>query len=111
MNTTNELQTNCDVDRLMSAFFKSEMPDPFPPMKLPAARAEQPMPVVATLERRSARRSSTTKAKISIAASVALLLGGCWYISGRMSDTPEQTKIGKGIDNAKMPKEIKKAMP
>jgi hypothetical protein len=97
-----------DVDRLLSDFFKSELPDPFPPLKL-SAQAELPMPM-ATLETSRERRTNNIKAKLSIAVSVALLIGGCWYLSGRMSDAPAQTKIGKGIDNAKMPKELKKAM-
>ncbi len=108
MKTIDQSPTNRDVDRLLSDFFKSELPDPFPPMKLPV-RAELPMPV-ATREPARERRANTTRAKLSIAVSVALLIGGCWYLSGRMSDAPEQAKIGKGIDNAKMPKEIKKAM-
>lgn len=111
MNTT-ELQTERqhrpDVDRLLSDFFKSELPDPFPPLNLPA-RAEMPMPVVSREPARE-RRMSTIKAKLSIAVSVALLIGGGWYFSGRVHDAPEQAKIGKGIDNAKLPKEIKKAM-
>jgi hypothetical protein len=108
MNTTETLPTNRDLDHMLSSFFKSELPNPFPPLNLPA-RAELPMPV-ATMPTRE-RRMNTIRAKLSIAVSVALLIGGCWYLSGRMSDAPEQAKIGKGIDNAKMPKELKKAMP
>lgn len=108
MNTTEPMPMNRDLDHTLSSFFKSELPNPFPPLNLPA-RAELPMPV-ATMPMRE-RRTSTIRAKLSIAVSVALLIGGCWYLSGRMSDVPDQAKIGKGIDNAKMPKELKKAMP
>lgn len=107
MNTTESLPTNRQVDRLLTDFFKSEMPNPFPPLNL-AARSELPMPV--STRTPACERRNTVRAKWSIAVSVALLVGGCWYLSGRISDTPDQAKIGKGVDNAKMPKEIKKAM-
>jgi hypothetical protein len=110
MKTIDQTPTNRDLDRLLSDFYKSELPDPFPPLKLPA-RAELPMPVVAKEPARE-RRANSIRAKLSLAVSVALLIGGCWYLSGRISGAPEQAKIGNGVgtDNAKMPKEIKKGM-
>ena len=109
MNATDLSTTHRDIDRLLPPFFKSELPDPFPPLNMPA-RAERPMPL-ATREPARERRTNTVRAKLSLAVSVALLIGGCWYLSGRMIESPDQAKIGKGIDNAKMPKELKKAMP
>lgn len=110
MKTNDTLPANAEIDRMLSAFFKSEMPASFPPLKLPA-RSELPMPAT-TMEYTHGRRSATTRAKLSIAASVALLIGGGWYLSSQMSDKPtDSAKIGKGTDNAKMPKELKKAMP
>jgi hypothetical protein len=112
MNDTEILPINRnrpDVDRLLSDFFKSELPDPFPPLNL-SAHAELPMPAPA-MEPARERRSNTTKAKLSIAVSVALLIGGGSYLSGRMSDAPEQAKIYKGSgDKANVPPAIKKAM-
>lgn len=110
MNTTQLSPTDREMDQMLSGFFKSELPNPFPPLNLPT-RAELPMPLVAGEPTRE-RRTNTLKSKLSIAVSVALLIGGCWYLSGRMSEKgPEQAKIGKGADGANVPKEIKKAMP
>lgn len=88
MNANDQLPGGADIDRLLATFFKSELPDPFPEMKLPAARvAELPMPA-APRPAAPERRPVLTKSRFSLAVSVALLLGGCWYLSGHIGDAP-----------------------
>jgi hypothetical protein len=81
----NPLSPNENVDRLLSAFFKAEMPDPWPaaptasttePSGLVAERAEAPRNEPAV-----ARRDHNSRARYTLAASVALLLGTCWTLS------------------------------
>lgn len=79
-----------ELDRLFSEFFKGQLKQPWPkapapltatapaePSELAAARAaetprKQPAP---------AARDNTARARFTLAASVALLLGTCWYLS------------------------------
>jgi hypothetical protein len=63
-----------DLDRLLSAYFRAETPDPWPPA--PAA----PPPAPARRPRRGSR--------LALAAAVALLLGGQLYLAGRFLDAP-----------------------
>ncbi|MFO0796558.1 MAG: hypothetical protein U0804_03715 [Gemmataceae bacterium] len=55
------------LDAALSDFFRSEMPKPWP-----AA------PALATVP---ARRDPGRRARLTLAASVALLAGGCWLLS------------------------------
>jgi len=103
MSANDHFSDEAKIDRLLSGFFKAELPDPFPPLKLSAGRAELAMPVVSG----NSDRASIMKSKLSLAASVALLLGGCWYLSGQISTPPERSSFGKGEGSAKVPKELK----
>lgn len=75
-----------DLDRLFSDFFKAQLKQPWPnapvpptavtpaePASLVTARAEPPAA--------PARRDTGTRARVTLAASVALMLGTCWYLS------------------------------
>ena len=105
MNSEKYNRAETDLDRMLSAFFKSELPDPFPKLKLPLStvRAELPMPT-APVSRRTISNS-----RFSLAVSVALLLGGCWFLSSHIGTAPERPKAGNGDGSAKLPKEIRKA--
>jgi len=108
MNASDQYQNEPDVDRMLSAFFKSEMPDPFPRLKLPAGQSNMPMPVAANLAS-SNWNASVVKSRLSLAASVAMLVGGCWYISSQIGPPAERPTAGKGDLSAKIPKERLKA--
>lgn len=97
MNADESLE---NVDRLLSTYFKAELPKTFPPL---STRAEYPQPVRANRERNHSR------SRWALAASVAMLLGGCWYISGQIGPKTDRPNFGKGDLNAKMPKELLKA--
>jgi len=87
------------LDRLIAAYFRAEMPANWPAAPQPWAEKSF---VAADHHANPARRS-----RWALAASVALLIGGCWYLSGHLTDG--QAKKGSNLDDttAKMPKEIK----
>jgi len=107
MNTTEKYPMDQQVDRLLSAFFKAELPNPFPMMRAPAGQADLPMPV--SPAPMGERHSSILKSRLSLAASVAILIGGCWYISGQMTAPAGRANIGQGDDKAQIIKQILKA--
>lgn len=68
------------LDQLLADYFKAELKQLWPTAPassqieasgLVAARAREPM----------ARRDNNSRARLTLAASVALLLGTCWYLS------------------------------
>ena len=73
MNATSPHNTD-ELDRLCADFFKSQLKHPWP--KAPGAASERSERVVAP-----ARRDNTARARFTLAASVALLLGTCWMLS------------------------------
>lgn len=88
-----------DLDRLLSEFFQSQLRHPWPPA--PAVRPSEP----STLAARSTpgvARDSGGRARYTLAASVALLLGACWVLSnGFQPGDPSggsATRPGPGID-------------
>src|SRR5437879_4201696 len=72
-----------EVDRLLRAFYRSEIPDPWPRFTAPTERvALLPFPT------HPARRPLLGRSRLALAASVALLLGGLWSLSGKFSVDP-----------------------
>src|SRR5437868_15348048 len=69
------------LDRLLSDFFRSEMPAPWPEPKLPD---EQPNLTLAP--RTAARGWALFRSRFALAASVALLLGALSLLSGKLQD-------------------------
>ena len=94
------------VDDLLSDFFKSKMRSPWP--AAPTTQSAEPSSL------RAARRASHgNRARVTLAASVAILLGTCWYLSN--GSQPAERGSAKpavpGIlddGSAKMPPEFKK---
>ncbi len=67
-----------DLDRLLGAFFRAEVPSPWPRPKALAAVPAAP-----------ARRARTLRqSRLALAASVAALLVGGWYLSARRPSVP-----------------------
>jgi hypothetical protein len=106
MSTTTENKTSDDLDRLFGAYFQAELP-----AKWPAA----PRPWVAKVNNRpsQAKIDPAVKSRWALAASVAMLIGGCWYLSGQLSDgkaKPGLNLEGGGAD-LKHVKDMKKDPP
>ena len=94
------------TDQLLSDFFKSRMPHPWP--AAPAPASVLPASLRAPAE--------SNRARLTLAASVALLVGICWYLANGSNPgnraTPGPGGNAPGILNegsAKMPKEFEKA--
>ena len=66
-----------DLDGRLRAFYRAEMPDPWPAWQAPASRA--PLPA-----RPTSRRKGFWGSRLALAASLALLLGGSLFLSGAM---------------------------
>src|SRR5262245_15171542 len=70
-----------DLDRLLSDFFRSEMPHPWPELTIPDEQPRTlPLPARKPMPRRSSWRS-----RFALAASIALLLAGGWFLSGKFA--------------------------
>lgn len=77
-NTQHPTPAGDDVDRQLTAFFRAEMPARWPAAPRPwADKARTGTP---------AASDPTARSRWALAASVALLLGGCWYLSGHLTD-------------------------
>lgn len=96
------------VDELLSDFFKSKLPQSWPA----APRTAEPASLVAS--RRATAQNN--RARFTLAASVAILLGACWYFStgSQPAERDKPAPGGPGVlqnGSAKMPKEFEKPKP
>jgi hypothetical protein len=78
-----------DVDGLLRAFYKAEMPNPWPPLEAPAARN------VVLPFRPAAKRFPMLRTRLALAACVAFLVAGplalSAYFTGSNTDTAATT--------------------
>ena len=76
-----------DVDRLLESFFRSEMPDPWPALNLPASgRASQPL-----------RRSWWRRfGRLAVAACIALFLLGYLSLASFFPREPSRPELNPG---------------
>ena len=94
MNTTPpHTEAPDELDRLFSEFFKAQVKHPWPNAPVPAAsnasaKPTEPSELVAARTAEAprnapapARRDNSARARFTLAASVALMLGTCWYLS------------------------------
>jgi hypothetical protein len=83
-----------DLDRLLSAFFRAELPSPWPRLKAPAALAPR-------------GRGALPASRMALAASVAALLAGGWYLNAHRPALPGLAgSLDKGT--ATVPKELRR---
>jgi len=76
--TTNAPQPNVpgdEVDRLLAGYFRAELPAKWPAAPRPWADPARP-------QNRAPSADPASKSRWALAASVALLIGSCWYLSG-----------------------------
>jgi hypothetical protein len=89
------------LDDLLTSFFRSEMPQPWPSFAEPASGS-----LVAT----HSRSRSLFRSRLALAASVTLLLIGSWWLSQRLS-APEPgmapSQAGKVIGAKPLPEKSK----
>jgi hypothetical protein len=71
------------LDRLLGDFFKGQMKQPWPPAPHTGSFAEPAL--------RNAVPDHGLRSRLTLAASVAILLGSCWYLT---SDSPGGSRGG-----------------
>jgi hypothetical protein len=71
------LQPGDDLDGLLRTFLRSQLPQPWPPPRLPSD--------VASCQRRPPNGRSLMRSRWALAASVALLLFGSWLLPSRFA--------------------------
>lgn len=107
MNTTNRLRTPSgdQIDRLLTAYYRSETPANWPSAPEPWATQSTP-----ATDRKG---HSPSRSRWALAASVALLIGGCWYVSGQMTDGKKRAglNLDGGDANVKHVKDAGKDKP
>ena len=83
-------ETPDELDRLLADFFKAQLKRPWPGAPTPTAAAKSAEPSELAAARAAdaprnhptpARCDNTARARFTLAASVALMLGTCWYLS------------------------------
>jgi hypothetical protein len=67
---------------LLRAFFRAEMPEPWPELNRPEPR------VLPFVRPQRASRFAGTRSRLALAASVAILLLSSWALSGALRNTP-----------------------
>jgi hypothetical protein len=70
-----------EVDQVLRAFFKAQLPNPWPSFESPPESSVLPFVPLA-------RRSSGVRGRLALAASVAILAAGGWLLSGKFADQP-----------------------
>ena len=86
----NANQSPDGLDRLLGDFFKSQLKQPLPAAPIPVQ--SEPSTLVAVRNAPPLKVGDHgTRARITLAASFALLLGTCWYLSGDGQPTNRAT--------------------
>jgi hypothetical protein len=70
-----------DLDRVLGRFFKAQVPQPFPTLRLPEPSRPAPARVLASGD-------TGYRSRLTLAVSAALLLGGGLYLSGQFAPAP-----------------------
>jgi hypothetical protein len=96
--------TEDQVDSLLTTYFHAQRPQTWP---------NAPQPWASTAITPTVSRSTTNtmlKSRLALAASVALLLGGCWYLSGQVTNGKKPTglNLNNGDANTKHVKDLTK---
>ena len=102
-NSNHPTRPENDIDRVVGEFFRSQLPRPWP-------AAPKPWVEKASLSTPSARAAS--RSRWALAASVAVLVGGCWYLSGHLTNGRERPDTNfDGTADTKHAKDAGKSLP
>lgn len=79
------------LDRLLSYYFKSQLRQPWP--SAPETRRTEVASLAVQRSKPAVPQDSISRARLTLAASVALLLGACWYFSSGFQ-SPDRARPG-----------------
>jgi hypothetical protein len=96
----NPNQTTEPIDQVLGDYYKSQLPRHWPDAPQPWSAPE-----VAQIDRRRSNVQSW-RSRWALAASIALILSACWYVSGQFTVGKKKNGIGLEDGTAKMPKEL-----
>jgi hypothetical protein len=95
MNAMKERSARGDeIDGLLRSFFRAEMPEPWPAMEV------EERPVVLKMTPPAPRTRSQVGRRIALAASVALLVAGSFFVLGRDSGYAPEAGVPRGSSTA-----------
>lgn len=83
-NETNGQGSPEPYEDLLRAFFRAEMPSPWPELKRPEPQ------VLPFVRPQRANRFASTRSRLALAASVVILLVGSWFLSGALRNGPTE---------------------
>ncbi len=86
-----------EIDGLLRAFFRAEVPNPWPALKAPAAPQTTPVPPAPP-------RRALWRSRLALAASVALLALGSLLWPGKAQPEPQAPAVPIGPTSAKRDK-------
>jgi hypothetical protein len=94
-----------ELDGLLRAFYRSEMPEPWPTMLAPLVTPAQSDPT-------STSWWAQSRSRLALAASVALLMVACWWMTARtpIYTTPVMLPSGAGDAGTNERKEMIKIL-
>jgi hypothetical protein len=94
------------LDRLLSDYFKAQMKRPWPGAPRPTAQAAPARRVeVRNTTAAGLLTNHPTRARITLAASVAILLGSCWYLSSESQPASRSAPDQPGRTSSPLPLE------
>lgn len=95
--TTETAGEDCpdNLDQILTAYFRSEVPSPWP--SVPMSTATQPAAVV--------RNNRLSQSRLVLAASIAALILGSWLLTGHRFGPTNAVSIHEGA--AKVPMELR----
>jgi hypothetical protein len=95
------LQPGDDLDGLLRTFMQSQLPKPWPPLRLLSA--------VSSCQRRPANARNLVRSRWTLAASVALLLFGSWLLPNRFAPDGKTGHGPNGPMISNIPSDLPKA--
>jgi len=95
MGPTNGQGSPEPIDNLLRGFFRAEMPEPWPTLSRPEPR------ILPFVRPQRASRFASTRSRLALAASVAVLLVTSWFVSGALrSNEATNGSVVPGTEHA-----------
>jgi hypothetical protein len=91
------------IDNVVGEFFRAQLPNPWP---------DAPRPWADKAGISTSNKNQASRSRWALAVSVALLVGGCWYLSGHLTDGRKRPDTNfNGTADLKHVKDAGKSLP